>query len=97
MTFSAEHNILPLSFMSSKAPSAAFSSRHFRIDPEHQVMEMMRSALEHLKHCEVNIQFQQDAVYLTGEVGSWSDKQIAQESIRSILGHRRIENNLRVV
>ncbi len=72
------------------------SPSQFRVDPEHYLIQMMRRAMKPLRCRGLNIQLSGDVVSLTGNVDSWSDKQIAQESIREVSGARIIQNNLAV-
>ena len=82
--------------MSSQSPSPHVSHRHFRIDTEHRVLEMMEQAIGHLRCASIKVELHDNAVLLTGNVASWSDKQIAQESIRGISGNWTIQNDLNV-
>ena len=39
----------------------------------------------------------EDVIILTGKVGSYYYKQLAQEAVFSVAGHREIVNNIRVL
>ena len=50
----------------------------------------------HLKQVRVKVQSTQGAIVLTGTVGSYYEKQIAQESLRDMPGITSIDNLLEV-
>ncbi|MCR9199503.1 MAG: BON domain-containing protein [Planctomycetaceae bacterium] len=76
--------------------SPALSNGHLRIDTEHHLLDMMKTAVSRLNARNVDIQFDDDAVLLSGTVDCWHDKQRIQESVRGLTGSRFIENNLQV-
>lgn len=79
------------------------SSQHFgkstvfRVDPEHQLLEMMQAAVGRIHAAQINVNIHEDSVLLTGSVKSWYGKQHAQETLREISGSRVIQNNLQVM
>lgn len=71
----------------------------YRLDTDHSVKELMEAAAEkflHLQGGSIEIGIQDEDVYLTGSVTSWSDKQRLQESIRPFAGRRAISNHVEV-
>ena len=50
----------------------------------------------HLKQTGVSVESTKGAVVLTGTVGSYYEKQIAQESLRGIQGITSIDNSIEV-
>ena len=76
--------------------TSAQSSTYLRIDTEHHLLDMMKTAVSRLNARDVDIQFDDDAVLLSGTVDCWHDKQRIQESVRGLTGSRFIENNLQV-
>lgn len=71
--------------------------RHFRIDPEHQLLDMMQKAVARLQGANIQIQLHNESVVLTGTVQCWHEKQFVQESLRRLSGNRTISNGLQVV
>ena len=72
------------------------SDRYFRVDPHHETLELMQKAVAHLQLSDFQLQLREHTIHLSGSVQSWSEKQSAQECIRSLAGSRRIENDLDV-
>ncbi|MCA9064581.1 MAG: BON domain-containing protein [Planctomycetaceae bacterium] len=68
------------------------ADRMLRIDPEHAAAELMQKSVSRLLMNCVDVCVQNNEVWLTGRVPSYHDKQLAQESIRSLAGSRRIRN-----
>ncbi|MCA9057347.1 MAG: BON domain-containing protein [Planctomycetaceae bacterium] len=66
--------------------------RTLRIDPEHQLGELMQDSVSRMLMNCVDVMLQHDEVWLTGRVTSYHEKQLAQESVRSLAGKRRIRN-----
>ena len=71
------------------------NDRHFRFDTEHHLIDMMAAALKHMNRA-IRVELHDDAVFLTGDVHSWAEKQQAQEAIRRTTGSRVISNQLNV-
>ena len=84
--------VIPMSNSSSPQRSSTF----FRIDPEHQLLEMMQATVRRICAAEIQIRLHNDSVLLLGSVNSWYDKQYAQESLRELSGSRMIHNDLQV-
>lgn len=75
-------------------------SATYRIDTDHSVQELMEAAAQkifNLQNRGIRIGVQDDAVFLQGNVASWSDKQILQETIRPFAGSRIIANEVEVM
>lgn len=72
------------------------STPYFRIDPQHQLLEMMQNAVGRLTSGRVSIEIAEERVMLTGSVRSWHEKQNVQEGIRGLSGRREIRNRLQV-
>lgn len=71
----------------------------YRLDTDHSVKELMEAqASQFLKLQGGNIEIgvEDEDVFLTGSVTSWSDKQRLQESIRPLAGRRSIRNQVSV-
>jgi osmotically-inducible protein OsmY len=51
----------------------------------------------HLAGRRVRVELRDDHVVLTGELGSYYHKQVAQEAVRSIGGVRKVRNEIQVV
>ena len=72
------------------------SSVSLRIDPEHELCELMRQAISRFGMPAIDVEVASDAVHLTGVVDSWHAKQHAQECIRGLAGSRAIQNSVSV-
>lgn len=83
--------------MSSNSAAAKVSDRYLRIDPDHQLLEMMHRVLQRMPSMHLDLQLLNDRVVLTGTVCSWHDKQNVQERIRGLSGSREICNDIQVV
>lgn len=81
--------------MSSSSSSQA-GSTYFRIDSEHQLLEMMQATVARICAAKIQVAMHDDSVLLSGSVNSWYDKQQAQESLRRLTGARTILNELAV-
>ena len=71
----------------------------YRLDTDHSVKELMEArALQFIKlqGGVIEIGVEDDDVFLTGSVRSWSDKQRLQESVRPLAGRRNIRNQVSV-
>ena len=69
-------------------------------DEPHDLRELVQSALARSFHFAgrgIRVEFDGEAVVLRGTVRSYYQKQVAQESVRSIEGVRRIRNELEVI
>jgi osmotically-inducible protein OsmY len=75
-------------------------SEHRFYDSNHQLGELVRDRLAR-QTCfygrNLQVEMQNDQVVLKGRVGSYYEKQLAQESVRSISGVTSIKNELEVV
>lgn len=72
----------------------------YRIDTDHSVKELMEAAAQKILRLQggnVEVGIQDESIFLTGSVSSWSDKQRLQESIRPFAGRRGIRNEVRVL
>lgn len=70
--------------------------RSVRLDTDHHLHEMMRSAVQKLQRGQIDLQLTDQSVLLQGRVNSWSEKQAVQESIRNLSASRVIQNDLEV-
>lgn len=71
----------------------------YRLDTDHSVQELMEAKAQQFLKLQggvIEIGVQDEAVFLTGSVNSWSDKQRLQESIRPLAGRRAIRNQVHV-
>lgn len=76
-------------------PLASRSSRQtFRIDLQHQVLDLMERAVARISSGAIQVRLADDEVILDGHVNTWHEKQYAQESIRSLTSGRVIRNSL---
>ncbi len=74
-------------------------SQHITIDHAHQMSELIKQAISTsvlVANQNVEYQIEQEQVVLTGIVGSYYAKQLAQESVSRIQGVRQVHNRLTV-
>ncbi|MCA9006163.1 MAG: BON domain-containing protein [Planctomycetaceae bacterium] len=74
-------------------------STHITIDSAHQLSELIKKAIsssELFANQSVQYHVEQEQVVLTGIVGSYYAKQLAQESVSRIQGVRQVHNRLTV-
>jgi hypothetical protein len=76
--------------------SGTTSPRTFRIDARHHLQQMLEENALALLGRSVAVTVAEDAVVLAGQVNTWHEKQIVQESLRVMVGSRRIMNQLSV-
>lgn len=79
-------------------PAVAERTAHsLRIDVDHTLQQLLLlSCRQHaLQHVDVLVR--EHTVQLTGHVSSWYEKQLAQESVRSMVRSHRISNQIQVV
>ena len=70
------------------------------VDPPHELRDLVRDALARNPYFvgrDLRVEFDQRGVILKGAVGSYYQKQVAQESLRRIHGVGAIRNELEVV
>ena len=75
-------------------------SRYAHLDPAHDLRDLVRGVLARNPYFigrDLRVDFDQQEVILRGAVGSYYQKQVAQESIRRINGVGAIRNELEVV
>ena len=70
-------------------------SRTIRVDIDHTIQELMKSAVSRISR-EIRVKFRERQVQLSGSVQSWYEKQMAQESLRSVSRSYAIRNDIRV-
>lgn len=75
----------------------ASSGQQLRIDNAGSCMDLVQHRLKNLLLPQVEVLLHEGEFLLTGSVSSWHEKQLAQESVRSVDGGRRIRNQLSVV
>ena len=83
--------------MPATASTVPASGQFFRLDTDHHLQQLMQEAINRLQSGNVDVRLGDDSVVLNGTVSSWHDKQLAQESLRSISRSRVIQNHLQVV
>ena len=66
---------------------------HESIEPL-AIMALQQSPISALHNLEVTTEG--DLIILSGKVGSYYFKQLAQETVSSVAGHREVINNIRV-
>jgi len=71
------------------------SARAIRINTDHTVQEMMVQAATRIS-AGIRVRVLDQQVQLTGMVSSWHEKQLAQESLRSVSSDYQIRNELSV-
>jgi osmotically-inducible protein OsmY len=62
---------------------------------QHQVINAIRNS-PHTTRCRVRCETADGQVILRGVVGSWYQKQMAQEAVKGLPGIERIDNQLEV-
>jgi osmotically-inducible protein OsmY len=62
---------------------------------DHAVMELMTTAISRING-DLRVVVADRMVQLSGQVNSWHEKQLAQESLRSVCSSYRIRNDIRV-
>jgi hypothetical protein len=78
------------------SPERTDSHHHYRLDAAHELQSLiLRSVHSHLL-TGVDVSVEADGVSLTGHVASWYEKQLAQETARSLAPERKIRNQLNV-
>jgi hypothetical protein len=70
------------------------SGRVIRVDLQHHVQELMRKALSRISSGPVQVLMDESTIQIHGSVGTWHEKQYAQESIRRLTNGRSIDNSL---
>jgi hypothetical protein len=72
------------------------STRGFRVDHAHELQTLIqRTVHSHLLNG-VDVHVQEQGVRLTGNVSSWYEKQLAQETVRAVAPRHLIFNELKV-
>lgn len=72
------------------------SSRKVRFDREHKLEQLVSKSIQRLQLFGVDVSLQEDDVVLSGRVYSWYEKQLAQESVRTMVPTLRIRNQILV-
>ena len=68
-------------------------SKAVRVDTDHTVQDLMAAAVSRISS-EVRVELRQHQVFLTGSTQSWYEKQLAQESLRSVSNSYVIRNDI---
>jgi len=76
-------------------PQPISNGRVVRVDTDHAVLELMATAVSRINGS-LTVEIQDRLVQVSGQAGSWHEKQLAQESLRSVCSSYRICNNIRV-
>lgn len=74
-------------------------SQNITIDHAHQLCELVKHAITNsilVAHQNVQFKIEQQQVVLTGNVNSYYEKQLAQESVGRVKGVRQVHNCLTV-
>ncbi|MEO2031449.1 MAG: hypothetical protein ABGZ35_05140 [Planctomycetaceae bacterium] len=66
-----------------------------RLDTHHTIQNLMSSAVSRI-NSEIRVEFRDDQVVLRGVTESWHEKQLAQESLRSVSQSYVIHNEISV-
>lgn len=66
-----------------------------RLDTEHTVQELMTRAISQINRA-LHVELREQQVRLTGAAESWHEKQMAQESLRSMSSSYVIHNEIQV-
>jgi len=72
-------------------------SQQITIDHAHQLSELVKHAIsDSIMIANQNVQYkiEQEQVILTGNVNSYYEKQVAQESVSRVKGIRQVDNQL---
>lgn len=72
-------------------------SQNITIDHAHQLFELVKHAISDsilVANQNVQIKIEQEQVVLTGNVNSYYEKQLAQESVSRVKGVRQVQNCL---
>ncbi len=72
------------------------SARKVRFDREHKLEQLVSKSIQRLQLFGVDVSLQEDDVVLSGRVYSWYEKQLAQESVRTMVPTLRIRNQIEV-
>lgn len=76
--------------------STLSSPRHaVRLDTEHTVQELMSRAISQINGA-LRVELSEQQVRLTGATESWHEKQMAQETLRSMSSRYVIRNDIQV-
>ena len=88
--------MVPFRFASSSLPPRAMTDQILRLDPQHHLLDLMKSALSRINGPGIDVRILGEELLLTGTVNSWHEKQHAQECIRELSRGRPILNDIRV-
>lgn len=73
---------------------------HIRLDSEHSLSEIICATLKQhpeFTNSNFSVNIEGKELTLAGQVNNYYCKQLAQESIRSLIGELTIQNNIKVV
>jgi hypothetical protein len=76
-------------------PKSSTGRQAIRLDTDHTVQELMASAVVRISAA-IRVELCEQQVRLTGSVASWHEKQLAQETLRSISQSYVISNEITV-
>lgn len=69
-------------------------AQYVRIDRAQHCINLAQDRLQRMLLPQVEVLLKDDEFHLTGLVSTWHEKQLAQESVRSVDRSRRIRNQL---
>lgn len=83
------------------AAAASFMERNgfemsFRVDGGHELQSLIQRTVHGQQLLDVAVRLENDQIELTGRVRSWYEKQLAQETVRSMAVAHKIFNQLEV-
>ena len=76
-------------------PTSNPGGQAIRLDTDHTIQSLMSSAVSRI-NSEIRVEFREQKVHLTGSTESWHEKQLAQESLRSVSQSYVIHNEISV-
>ncbi|MFN8707144.1 MAG: BON domain-containing protein [Planctomyces sp.] len=68
----------------------------FRVDGGHELQSLIQRTVHGQQLRDVAVRLENDQIELTGRVRSWYEKQLAQETVRSMAVAHKIFNQLEV-
>lgn len=76
--------------------SDAPNPKGFRLDSSHDLQSLLERSVRNLQLSSVDVCVDEDCISLTGDVATWYEKQLAQETIRLLAPERQIRNLIAV-
>lgn len=72
------------------------SHQILRLDTDHHIAHLMQKVVDQVCSSPLHVRLTSHVVTLSGNVTTWHQKQLAQESIRRLAAGRQVRNNIRV-